>query len=60
MKKCEVLKNLTFETCKQVRLFVYPSSESTQYLEGVFNPLDAMRLVHSLPPKFVYGYICIV
>ena len=57
MKKSEILKRLTFESCTEVRLLVYSSPDSTQPLEGIFPPLVAMRFIRLLPARFVYGYI---
>lgn len=55
MTKSEILNALTFETASYVHLIVcYPSI--SLFLEGHFTPLNAMRIIRKLPPKFEFSY----
>lgn len=56
MKKSEILNSLCFEESSVINLTVISSSLSLR-LTGSFRPLDAMRLIKQLPPKFTYSYI---
>ena len=55
MKKSEILNALTFESVSVVKLIVY-DNDLLLSLEGTFTPLQAMRMIKKLPPKFRYDY----
>lgn len=55
MKKSEILKRLTYESSSYVKLIVCLPSISL-FLEGSFTPINAMRIIRELPPKFEYTY----
>lgn len=55
MRKSEILKLLTFENASFVKLIVYEPSVSL-FLEGSFTPVNAMRIIRKLPPKFEYQF----
>lgn len=56
MKKSVILRRLTFEDASEIKLIIY-YGDSPYSLQGIVSPLEAMRIIRILPPKFTYAYI---
>lgn len=56
MKKSVILRRLTFVDASEIKLLIY-LGDSPHPLEGIFTPIEAMRIIRNLPSKFSYGYI---